>query len=140
MRASPMFSTSTTRLSIARLATTLFRWSWDSSHYVPLMLPCHLQLRMKIRLISSLKHIRQTTSLNTSNIFSSRPTTFWRNQILSTSNDMINMINSCCISKRNDLPEPIGKPEHSDMVLTPLPTPWETMHLSSTFPHPLAYT
>ena len=44
MRASPMFSTSTIGLSTARLATTLFKWAWDSSHYVPSMWTCHLQL------------------------------------------------------------------------------------------------
>ena len=36
-RASPMFSTTTIGLFIARLATTLFRWAWGSSHYVPLI-------------------------------------------------------------------------------------------------------
>lgn len=91
MRASPMFNSNTTKLSTAWLATILFRWAWDSSHYVPLMWPCHLQLLMQIQLMSSPKQIRKTTSLRTSNIFSSRSMTFWRNQMPSTNNDMINI-------------------------------------------------
>ena len=39
MRGSPMSNTDITRLSIAQLTTTLFRWAWDSSHYAPLMWP-----------------------------------------------------------------------------------------------------
>ena len=135
MRASPMFNTATTGLSIARLATVFFRWAWDSSHYVPLMWPCHLQLLKQIRLMC-LKLIRQTDSLSTSNISTSRSSTLWRNQMPSISSDMINI--RCltsyrwetkfgCIFKRNALLEPIRNSDHSDMVLTPLPRLWETM-------------
>ena len=42
MRFYPMCNISTITLSIAWLATTLFRWAWDSSHYVRLMWPYHL--------------------------------------------------------------------------------------------------
>ena len=144
-----MFNTTTTELSTARLATTLFRWAWDSSHYVSLMWPCHLQLFMQILLMSSLRQIRHTTSMSTYNIFTSRSMTFWRNQMPRTSNNMINIerhtslrwaTKSGCIYKRNTLPEPIGNSDHSDMVLTPLPRLWETMHLILAFPHSLART
>jgi len=149
MRASTIFNTATTRLSTARLATNFFRWSWDSNHYVPLMWPCHLQLLTQIQLISGPKQIRKTTSLCTSNIFDSRSMTFWRNQIPSTSRDMINI--GChtsfrwvtkfgCIFKRNTLPEQIWNLDHFNMDLTPLRRLWETMHLSSAFPHSLACT
>ena len=53
-----MFRTATTKLSIARLATALFRWAWDSN-YAPLMWPCHLQLLTQLPLMSSPKQIRQ---------------------------------------------------------------------------------
>ena len=144
-----MFSTATTGLSTAQLATTLFRWAWDSSHYVPSMWPCHSQLLTQILLMSNLKQRRQTTSLSISNIFASRSMTFWRNQMPSTSSDMINIVchtsfkwatKSGCICKRNALLEPIGNSDHFDMVLTPLPRLWEIMHLSSAFPHSLACT
>jgi hypothetical protein len=36
MRASPVYNTATTGLSIDQPATSPFRWAWDSSHYVPL--------------------------------------------------------------------------------------------------------
>ena len=90
-RASPMFSTATTRLFIARLETTLFRWAWDSSHYVPLMWPCHLQLLMQIRLMSSPKLTRLTASLSAFNTSASRSMTYWIEPMLSTSNVMINI-------------------------------------------------
>jgi len=144
-----MSNTTITRLSTSRLATACFRWAWDSSDYVPLMWPCHLQLLMQIPLMSSPKLIRQTSSLSTSNISTNRSTTFWRNQIPSTSSDMINIgchtsfrwvTKSGCICKRNALLEPIENSDYSDMVLTPLPRKWETMHLSSAFPHSLACT
>jgi len=144
-----MFNTTTTGISRARLDITIFRWAWDSSHYVPLMWPCHLQLLTQIRLMSSPKQISQTTSLSTSNIFASKSMKFWRNQMPSTSNNMINIgchtsfkwaTKSSCICKRNAFLEPIRNSDHSDMILTPLPRLWETMHLSSAFPHSLACT
>ena len=144
-----MFKKATIRLFTALLATTLFRWAWDSSYYVPLMWPCHLRLLTHICLTSSLKQVRQPASLSTSNIFASRSMTLWRNQIPSTSNDMIDIgchtsfrwaTKSGCICKRNALPEPIKNSDHFDMVLTPLPRLWETMNLSSAFPHSLACT
>lgn len=149
MRASPMLNTAITRLSTTLLATTLFRWAWDSSHYVPLMWACHLQLLKQIRLMFSPKQIRKTTSLSTSNISTSKSTTFWRNQMPSTSSDIINIVchisfewatKSSCICKRNALLKPIKNLDLFDMVLTPLPRLWETMHLSSAFPHSLACT
>jgi len=113
------------------------------------MWPCHLQLLRWIRLMSNPKQVRKTTSLNTSNISTSRSTTFWRNQMPSTSSDMINIgchtifewaTKSGCICRGNTLAEPIVISGHSDMVLTPLPRSWETMHKSSAFPHSLSYT
>ena len=99
--------------------------------------------------MSSQKLIRQTTSLSTSNISANRSMTFWRNQIPSTSNDMINIVchtsfrwvrKFSCICRENALSELIGRLDHSDMVLTQLPRMWETILLSSTFPHSLAHT
>ena len=91
MRASPMSSIAIIGLSIARIATSLLRRSLDSNNYVSLMWPYHLQLLTQIQLMSSLKQIRQIASLSTSNIFASRSMIFWRNQIPSTSSDMINI-------------------------------------------------
>ena len=99
--------------------------------------------------MSSQKPIRQKTLLSTSNISTIMSMTFWRNQMPSTSSDMINIgchtsfrweTKSGCICRRNALPEPIENSDHSVMVLKPLPRLWETMHLSSTFPHSLACT
>jgi len=115
----------------------------------PIYWPCHLQLLTQIRLMSSPKQTRQPASLSTSNIFASRSMTFWRNQIPSTSSDMINI--GChtsfrwvtkygCICKRNALLEPIRNGDHSDMVLTPLIRLWKIMHLSLALPHSLACT
>lgn len=67
----------------------------------------------------------------------------------STSSDMINIrchtsfrwvAKSGCICKRNALSEPTRNSDLSNMVLKPLPWLWETMHLSSTFPHSNACT
>jgi len=125
MTAYPMSIISITGLSIARLATTLFKWAWDSNHYVSLMWPWHLQLLKQIRLMSSLKPIRQIASLSTSNMFVGRSMTFWRNQMPSTSNAMINIechtsftwtTKSSCICKTNALLENIGNSDHSDML------------------------
>jgi len=67
----------------------------------------------------------------------------------STRSDMINIgchtsfrwvTKSSCICRKNTLQEPIGNSNHSDMVLTPLPTLWETMIWSITFLHSLACT
>jgi len=144
-----MSSTAITSLSITRLAITLFSWAWDSNHYVPLMWPCHLQLLMQIQLMSGSKPIRKTTSLSTSNIFTSRSTKLWRNQIPSTSSNMINIecntsfrwvAKSSFICKRNALSKPIGNSYHSDMVLAQLPRLWGTIHLSSALLHSLACT
>lgn len=39
MKGSPISSTTKIELSTTQLATTPFRWDWDSSQYVPLMFP-----------------------------------------------------------------------------------------------------
>ena len=65
-RASLMYNTTIIGLSIAQLATSPFRWDWDSSHYVPLIFPYHLQLLREIRLMSSLKSTELKYSLNES--------------------------------------------------------------------------
>ncbi len=149
MRAFPMSSIVITGLSTAQLATSIFRWAWDSSHYVPLMWPYYLHLLRQIQLMPSRKPIKQTTSLSTSNISASRSMKLWRNQIPSTSSDMINIgchisfrwaTKSSFICRRNTLPEPIVNSNHSDMVLTPLPMLWVTIHLSSLFLYSLACT
>lgn len=86
MKASLMSTTNTTYLSISQLAIVPFRWGWDSKHYVALMCPYHLQLLRQIRLMSSLKLTRLTTSLSTINTYSGRSTTYWIEKMLSTSN------------------------------------------------------
>jgi hypothetical protein len=91
MRVSPMYNTTTTRLSIAQPATTPFKWAWDSSHYVPLTSLCHLWLLRKIQLMSILRMTRQTTSLSTFNTSTNRFMTSWIEPMLSTSSDMINI-------------------------------------------------
>jgi len=149
MKSFPVSNTTIIGLSTARLATTLSRWAWDSNHYVSLIWPYHLQLLTQIQLMSNRKPIRQTASLSTSNISASRSMTFWRNQMPSTSSNMINIgyhtsfgwaTKSVCICRRNTLLEPIVNSDHSDMFLTPLLRLWATMHLSSAFPHSLACT
>lgn len=91
MKSSPMSNTTTTKLSIAQLAITLFRWDWDSNQYVPLMWPYHLQLLQQIQLMSALKF----TELNT---YAIKSMTYWIEIILSTS--IIMIIVGCQTSSR----------------------------------------
>ena len=68
-----------------------FRLGWDSSHYVPLMWPYHLQLLRKMRLMSSPKLTELTTSLNAFNTSTRRSMTYWTDPMLSTNNAMISI-------------------------------------------------
>ena len=130
IRAFPMSNTAIIELSIARLATTLFRWAWDSSHYVPLMWPYHLHLLRQIRLISSPNLTRQTTSLLKFNTFSKRSMTYLIELMISTSSDMIDI--GChkssrwvkkfgYICRRSALLGSTVSFAHSDMGHTPSP-------------------
>ena len=98
IKTSPMSCATTIELSIAQLITTPFRWGWDSSHYVPLMWPYHLQLLKKILFMSSLKLTRLTTSLTAFNTSTSRSTIYWTERMLSTRSVMINI--GCHTSSR----------------------------------------
>jgi hypothetical protein len=143
MRVFPMSNIATTEPCIAQLATTSFRWGWDSNHWAPWMLhypwrpprPTHPLLHQKLT--------KPSSSLSGSNTSVNRFRMFYISLMPSTSNAMINI--GChisfkwatkfgCICRKNALQGPIGSFAHSVMGRTPSPRLWVTMLLSSTFP------
>lgn len=98
MKDTLMFIISKTKLSIAQLATSPFRWGWDSNQYVPLMWSYHLQLLNQIQLMSSLKLTRITNSLSTFSTSTNNSMTYWIEAIPSMSNIIINI--DCHISSK----------------------------------------
>ena len=144
-----MYNIAITKLSTTQLATNPFRWAWDSSHYVPLTQPCHLQLLRKIQLMSSLKMKRQTTTLSAFSTSTNRFMTYWTEPILSTSNTMINI--GChttsrqatmygYICKRSASLDPTTSFTRSDMGHTQPQRLQGTIPSSSVFHHSLVYT
>jgi hypothetical protein len=139
----------TTDPCIAQMATTPFRWCWDSNHWALWMF--HYPWR-PLGLTHSLLHQKLTNppdSLSGSNTFSNRFSLFYRSLMPSTRNAMINT--GCQISfrwatkfgftcKKNVLQGPIKRLSHSSMGHTTSPRMWVTMILCSTFPLSLACT
>jgi len=145
MKASPMSN----RALHSSNRHTLFRWDWDSNHYVPLMWPYHLHLLQKIRLMSSLKPTRIKNSLNAFNTSASKSMTYWIESMLSTSNVVIST--GChtssrwatkfgYISRRSASLGPTASFARSDMGLTPSLRLCGTMLSSSAFYHSLGCT
>jgi hypothetical protein len=144
-----MFNIATTDPYIAQPATTLFRSGWDSYHLVPWILHHVLQPPRLTHLLLQLKFPKPLGSLSGSRTSSNRFRIFYRSPMPSTSNAMINTgchisfrwETTCgCNCRNNTLQGPIESFTHSIMDLTPSPSLWVTMLLSSTFPLSLACT
>jgi hypothetical protein len=134
---------------ISQPATALFRWGWDSNHWVPYMLHFPLQSPRPTHLLFQLKLTKPPDSLSISNTSTNRFRISYRSPMTSTNNTMINI--GCHISfrwetkfgytcRKNALQDPIKRFFHSVMVCTPSPRPWGIMLLISTFLLSLACT
>jgi hypothetical protein len=144
MRVFPMSNITTIEPCIAQLATTPFRWGWDSNYWAPWML--HLPWKPP-RLTRPLLHQKLTKppgSLSRSNTSANRFIIFYRSLMPSTNITMINI--RCHISFRwvtksfvafaeiTPYMAPSKDSPTSVMVHTPSPRLWVTMILSSTLP------
>jgi hypothetical protein len=143
MRVFPISNISTTEPYIAQLATTPFRWGWDSNHWAPWMLHYPWRSPWSTRPLLHQKLTKPLGLLSESNTSTDRFRIFYRSLMSSTSNTMINI--GChisfrwvakfgCICRKNALQDPIGSFAHSIMGRTPSPRLWVTMLLSSTLP------
>ena len=128
MRSFPMSNIATTEPCIAPPATTLFKWGWDSNHWVPYMLHfplwsprlTHLQLQMKLtKPPGSLR--RSNTSTNRFRISYISPMTSTRNTMINigchTSSKWVTKFGYICRSSTSM--EPIARFACSDMGHTP---------------------
>jgi hypothetical protein len=144
-----MSNIATTEPCIARLATTPFRWGWDSNHWAPWMLHYPWRPSQPTRPLLHQKLTKPPGSLSGSITSANRFRIFYRSLMPSTSNAMINIvchisfrwaIKFGCTCRKNALQGPIGSSAHSIMGCTPSPRLWVTMLLISTFPLSLACT
>jgi hypothetical protein len=149
MRVSPLFSTITTRLSIAPPTIAHFRWGWDSNPCVPLMFHYLLQTYSQNILMFSLRPTKPLDSLSGFNTYAIRPMRFCRKPMLSKNNTVINIgyhisfrweIRSGYICINNVLQGPIESPAHFVVGLTLSPRLWVAMLLISTLHPSLACT
>jgi hypothetical protein len=143
MRVFPMSNIATIEPCIAQLATTPFRWGWDSNHWAPWMLHYLWRPPRTIRVLLHQKLTKRTGSLSGSNTSTNRFRILYISLTPSTNNAMINIgchisfrstIKFGCICKKNALQSPIGSFSHSVMGRIPSPRLWVTIILSSTFP------
>jgi hypothetical protein len=142
MRAFPISIIATTEPCIAQLATTPFKWGWDSNHWDPYMLYFPLWSPRPTHILIQLKMTKKIGSLSGSSTSSNRSKISYRSPMTSTNNAMINI--GCrisfrwatkfgCTCRNNSLQDPIGSFTHSVMVRTLSPRPWRIILLSSTF-------
>jgi hypothetical protein len=149
MRAFHMFIIATTKPYIAQLATTPFKWDWDSNNWVPWMLHYPLWPPRANHPLIQLKLTKPPDSLSGSSTSTNRFRTFYRSPMPSTSNTMLNTRchisfrwekNFGCTCRKNALQGPIGSFSLSIMDLTSSPRMWVTIILRSKFPLSLAYS
>jgi hypothetical protein len=144
-----MSNISTIEPCIAPLATTPFRWGWDSNHWVPWMLHYPLRPPRPNRPLLHLKLTKPLSSLSGFDTSANMFRIFYKSPMPSTSNAMINT--RChvsfrwatkfgCSCRKNALQGPIGSSSHSIIGRTPSPKLWVRMLLSSTFLLSLACT
>jgi hypothetical protein len=145
----PMFSKTTTGLSIAPSAIAPLRWGWDSNPWVPLMLHYLLQQHRQILPMFIRRPTKPLDSLSRFSTTTNMSKRFCRNPMLSTSSTMINIgyhisskweTRSGYICRKNALQGPIEISFHFTMDLTLSPSLWVTMILSSTLSPSLACT
>jgi hypothetical protein len=144
-----MFNIATTEPYISQLATSPFRWGWDSNHWAPWMLHYPWRPTRSTHILLHQKMTKPPGSLSGSNTSTNRFRIFYRSLMPSIRSAMINI--GChisfrwatkfgCTCKKNSLQVPIKSFTHSIMGHTPSPRLWVTMLLSSTFPLSLACT
>jgi hypothetical protein len=145
----PMSIIATTEPYISQLATTPFRWGWDSNHWVPYVLHFPLRSPRPTHLLFQLKLTKSSCSLIASNTSSNRFRISYIIPMTSTKSAMINIwchisfrweTNFGCTYRKNNLQDPIGSFSHSIMGRTPSPRSSGIILLSSTFLLSLAYT
>jgi hypothetical protein len=147
MRVLCMSNIATIEPCIAQLATTPFRWGWDSNHCAPWMLHYPWRPPRSTHPLLHQKLTKPPGSLSGSSTFVNKFRIFYKSLMPSTSSSMINI--GChisfrwgtkfgCICKENALQGPIRSFSHSVMSRTPSPRLWVTIILSSTFPPSLA--
>jgi hypothetical protein len=129
MRVFPISKIAKTEPYIAQLATTPFRWGWDSNHWVPYMLQYPLRSSQQTYILLQLNLTKPPDSLSGSNTSNNRFRVSYRSPMTSTSSAMINSI--CHI--KNALSYPIISFFHFFMGHTPSPRLWVIIILSSTF-------
>jgi hypothetical protein len=134
---------------IAQLATSPFRWGWDSNHWAPWMLHYLWRPPRMTRPLIHLKLTKPPGSLSGSSTSANKFGIFYISPMPSTSSAMINTrchisfrwATKCgCTCRKNALQGPIRSFAHSVMGCTPSPRMWVTILLSSTFPLSLAHT
>jgi hypothetical protein len=149
MRAFLISSIATTKPCIAQLATTPFKWGWDSNHWFPYMLHFPLRSPRLTHLLLQLKLKKPPGSLSGSNTSTKRFRISYRSPMTSTNSAMINI--RCrisfrwvtkfgCTCRKNALQDPIRSFSHSVMDHTLSPRLWWIILLSSTFLLSLACT
>ena len=149
MRVFLMYNIATIEPFIAQLATTPFRWGWDSNHWAPWMLHYPWQPPRSTRPLLHQKLTKTPGSLSRSSTYDNMFRIFYRILMPSTSSTVINI--GChisfrwetkfgCTCRKNALQDPIGSFTHSIMGHTPSPRPWGIILLSSTFLVSLACT
>jgi hypothetical protein len=122
-----MFITVTTRLSIAPLTISHFRWGWNSKPWVPLMLHYLFPPHRPTLPMFSLRLTNTLDILSGFIISTNRSKRFFSNPMLSTSSAMINIgyctsfkleTKSGYIWRRSVSQVPIESSSHFDMGLT----------------------
>ena len=86
-----MSNIATTEPYIAQLATTPFRWGWDSNHWAPWMLHYPLWPPKKTRRMLQLQLTKPPGSLSGSNTYTNRFRISYKSLMTSTSSTMINI-------------------------------------------------
>ena len=135
-----MFNIAISNLSIARPATTPFRWDWYFNHWVSLMSHFPLQpYRLNLPMLN-LRPTKPPILLNKLITTTNMSMIFCKNPMLSTSNAMTNagyhtsfrlMTKSGYICRRSVSQGPIGSSTHFIMGLTLPPRLWVLVLLSS---------
>jgi hypothetical protein len=145
MRVFPMSSIATNNPYIDQLATTAFRWGWDSSHWAPWMLHNPWKTPRSTHPLLHQKLTKPPGSLSGSSTSFNGFRIFYRSPMPSTRNTMINTrfhisfrwaTKFGCTCRNNALHGPIGSFAHSGMGHTPSPRMWVTIFCAQHSPFP----
>jgi hypothetical protein len=140
-----MSNIATTEPCIAQLATTPFRWGWDSNHWAPWMLHYPWRTPRPNRPLVHQKLKKPLSSLRGSSTSANRFRIFYRSPMPSINTAMINT--RChisfrwakklnCTCRKNTLQGPIESFTHFSMGHTPSPRLWVTIICAQHSPFP----